>query len=63
MFIGHITVGGGHLQTLRYMKEIIEVIIGMIIYFSAFSLLVRDLIARLRRARAQRADTAQEEER
>ncbi|MGI6672063.1 MAG: ABC transporter permease [Christensenellales bacterium] len=63
LFIGHITVGGGHLQTLRYMKEIIEVIIGMIIYFSAFSLLVRDLIARLRRARAQRADTAQEEER
>ncbi len=54
MFIAHITVGGGHLQTLRYMKEIIEVIVGLIIYFSAFSLLVRDLIARLRKARARR---------
>ncbi|NLX83255.1 MAG: ABC transporter permease [Clostridiales bacterium] len=47
LFIAHITVGGFYLQSLKYMKEIIEVIIGLIIYFSAFSLLVRDLIAKI----------------
>ena len=46
IFIAHITVGGSYLQSLKYMKEIIDVIIGVIIYFSAFSLFVRDLIAR-----------------
>ncbi len=35
-FIAHITEGGRHLQSLKYMKEIIDVIIGLIIYFSAF---------------------------
>jgi len=44
------------------MKEIIEVIIGLIIYFSAFSLLVRDLIAKAgkRRARKGRHQTEAE---
>lgn len=54
LFIAHITVGGSYLQSLKYMKEIIEVIIGLIIYFSAFSLLVRDVIARLARRRAKK---------
>lgn len=62
LFIAHITVGGSYLQSLRYMKEIIEVIIGLIIYFSAFSLLVRDVIARAgkRRARKTRLLAARE---
>ncbi len=46
LFVAHITVGGAYLQSLRYMKEIIEVIIGLIIYFSAFALLARDLMNR-----------------
>ncbi|NLW20826.1 MAG: ABC transporter permease [Clostridiales bacterium] len=54
LFIAHITVGGAYLQSLKYMKEIIEVIIGLIIYFSAFSLLVRDVIAAAGRRRARR---------
>ena len=54
LFIAHITVGGFYLQSLKYMKEIIEVIIGLIIYFSAFSLLVRDVIAAAGRRRARR---------
>lgn len=54
LFIAHITVGGSYLQSLRYMKEIIEVIIGLIIYFSAFSLLVRDVIARAGLYRAKK---------
>lgn len=54
LFIAHITVGGSYLQSLKYMKEIIEVIIGLIIYFSAFSLLVRDAIARAGRRKSRR---------
>ena len=63
LFIAHITVSGSYLQSLKYMKEIIEVIIGLIIYFSAFSLLVRDVIARAGRRRARREEArAQKEE-
>ncbi len=51
LFIAHITVGGGYLQSLKYMKEIIDVIIGVIIYFSAFALFVRDLLLRSAKAR------------
>jgi len=47
LFISYITVGGSYLQSLKYMKEIIDVIIGIIIYFSAFSLFVRNLLARV----------------
>lgn len=45
LFIAHITVGGGYLQSLKYMREVIDIIISLIIYFSAFSLLVRGIIA------------------
>ncbi len=63
LFIAHITVGGSYLQSLKYMKEIIEVIIGLIIYFSAFSLLVSDVLAKGRKRRkkaAEKADTTGE---
>ncbi|NLO86501.1 MAG: ABC transporter permease [Clostridiales bacterium] len=46
LFISYITVGGSYLQSLKYMKEIIDVIISIIIYFSAFSLFVRNMLAR-----------------
>lgn len=49
LFVAHITVGGSYLQSLRYMKEIIDVIIGLIIYFSAFSLLMRDVLRNIRK--------------
>ncbi len=65
LFIAHITEGGRHLQSLRYMKEIIDVIVGLIIYFSAFSLLVRDFFSQRRGKRATLAQntgqTPQEE--
>ncbi len=63
-FIAHITEGGSYLQSLKYMKEIIEVIIGLIIYFSAFSLLVRDVLSRLakRRKKAENEPKKAEEE-
>ena len=45
IFVAHLTEAGRHLQSLRYMKEIIDVIIGLIIYFSAFALLARDFLS------------------
>ncbi len=62
LFIAHITVGGSYLQSLKYMKEIIEVIIGLIIYFSAFSLLVRDVLARVSKRRKRIAEEAKRTE-
>jgi len=44
LFIGHITIGGNNLQTLGYVSEVVSIIISVIIYFSAFSLLFKDVI-------------------
>ena len=59
LFVAHIGQGGFFLQRLDYMPEIIDIIIAAIIYFSAFALLVKNLIAaagRKRGARRERAD-------
>lgn len=56
LFIAHITVGGFYLQTLKYMKEIIDVIIGLIIYFSAFALLMRSFMQKIIKRRKQVKD-------
>ncbi len=44
IFISYITQGGNYLQRLDYAPEIIEMIIACIIYFSAFSLILRKII-------------------
>ncbi len=46
IFVAYITVGGANLTILKYMEEIISIIVGIIIYFSAFSLLIKQLLAR-----------------
>ena len=48
LFVAYITVGGSYLQSLKYMKEIIDIIIGIIIYFSAFALFVKDILGRVK---------------
>ena len=48
-FISYISQGGVYLQSLKYMKEIIDIIIGVIIYFSAFSLFVKDFIQKIQK--------------
>jgi len=53
LFLAHISVGGSQLQSLKYMQEIIDIIIALVIYFSAFSLLVRLFIARFRRGKRE----------
>lgn len=61
LFIAHISQGGYYLQKLNFMPEIIDIIIGAIIYFSAFSLIVRGVIARAARWRERRAGQGKEQ--
>ena len=61
LFVAYINVGGSYLQNLQYMKEVIDIIIAIIIYFSAFSLFVRGVISRIGKKRRDRAYTAAEE--
>jgi len=59
LFVAYIGQGGFYLQKLKYMPEIIDIIIAAIIYFSAFALLVKNMIAasgRKRGARRERED-------
>ena len=60
LFIGYIQVGGEALQP-EFAKEIIDIIIAAIIYLSAFSLLMRELILRARLSRENKAAAAIEE--
>ncbi len=53
IFVAYIMVGGSYLQSLKYMNEIIDIIIGIIIYFSAFALFVRDVFGRIRSRRTR----------
>lgn len=48
LFVASLTVGGFYMQTYRFVPEIIDVIIAVIIYFSAFSLLIIQNYERLR---------------
>ena len=56
LFISHITVGGKNLQLLDYDKEIISIITGAIIYFSAFSLLFKLIISKIFREKKGNAN-------
>lgn len=63
LFIAYITVGGSYLQQLGYMKEIIDVIIGIIIYFSAFALLIKGFVGkRMFKATITPSDTPSKQE-
>lgn len=55
LFIAYIQVGGEALQP-EFAKEIIDIIIAAIIYLSAFSLLMRELIKRAGAKRRELAD-------
>ncbi|GAA4654124.1 ABC transporter permease [Anaerocolumna aminovalerica] len=49
LFIAHIKVGGNNIQLYNYSAEIIDIIIAVIIYCGAFSLLFKNLIHKLTR--------------
>ena len=46
IFIAYLTAGGFYLQLFEFSTEIIDIIIAVIIYFSAFALIVKTLIAK-----------------
>jgi general nucleoside transport system permease protein len=47
LFISHITQGGFQAQIHGYSPEIIKIMTSVVIYFSAFALIVKDLINRI----------------
>ena len=47
LFIAYLTAGGFYLQLFHFSKEIIDIIVAVIIYFSAFALIIKKLLARL----------------
>jgi simple sugar transport system permease protein len=57
LFISYIQVGGDALQP-EFAKEIIDIIIAAIIYLSAFSLLMREIITTLMERKRQRLEEA-----
>ena len=59
LFIAYIQVGGDALQP-EFAKEIIDIIIAAIIYLSAFSLMMHEVIMRLFKRHKMRSDTGEE---
>ena len=60
IFIAYITAGGFYLQLLNFSTEIIDIIIAVIIYFSAFSLFVRVFITKMKKRREEKQGEKQE---
>jgi simple sugar transport system permease protein len=46
LFISYLTVGGFNMQLYNFAPQVIEIIIAIIIYFSAFALVLRGLISK-----------------
>ncbi|MDO5063303.1 MAG: ABC transporter permease [Peptostreptococcaceae bacterium] len=49
LFISHLGRGGFYLQRLQFVPEIITIITAAIVYFSAFALVVKNQIAKIRK--------------
>lgn len=62
IFIAHITIGGFYLQRYNFYPQVIEIIIACIIYFSAFSLVFKNLITGFADRRRQSRASARQGE-
>ena len=51
IFIAYLTAGGFYLQLFQFSTEIIDIIVAVIIYFSAFALFVKIVIDKLSKKR------------
>lgn len=49
IFIAYLTAGGFYLQLFDFSTEIIDIIVAVIIYFSAFALIVKSLLAKMKK--------------
>jgi len=56
IFIAYITVAGFYMQQYRFVPEIIDIIIAVIIYFSAFALVIKGIIDRINVRRGHKKD-------
>lgn len=56
IFIAYLTAGGFYLQLFQFSTEIIDIIVAVIIYFSAFALFVKLLIARFSKSREMKSE-------
>jgi simple sugar transport system permease protein len=62
LFVQYISLGGQYMQSLGFKAEIVNVIIGVILYFSAFSLILGRSVTRLfKRKKKVNKDKPQEE--
>ncbi|MDO4438129.1 MAG: ABC transporter permease [Eubacteriales bacterium] len=55
IFIAYLTAGGFYLQLFEFSTEIIDIIVAVIIYFSAFSLIVKILINKFKQRKNDKA--------
>lgn len=53
IFIAYLTAGGFYLQLFEFSTEIIDIIVAIIIYFSAFALMVKLLIGKIGKRRME----------
>jgi len=52
LFVAYLNVGGFNMQLYNFVPQIIEIIIAVIIYFSAFALLVKGFLYSLKKRKA-----------
>jgi simple sugar transport system permease protein len=64
LFIAYLTVGGFNMQLFSFQSQVIDIIIAIIIYFSAFALLLKNIMQSVlsRRSAASRAVSGKEGE-
>lgn len=54
LFIAYLTAGGFYLQLFEFSTEIIDIIVAVIIYFSAFALIVRSILGKIQEGKAKK---------
>lgn len=54
IFIAYLNMGGFNMQLYDFIPQVIEIIIAVIIYFSAFSLIIKNLLAKRKRKSEQK---------
>lgn len=60
IFIAYLTAGGFYLQLFEFSTEIIDIIVSVIIYFSAFALMVKIILAKIRKQKGAKTETQKE---
>lgn len=57
IFIAYLTAGGFYLQLFEFSTEIIDIIVAVIIYFSAFALIVKTMMGRMKKGKEEEKNT------